>query len=308
MGEGTVRRSRPWKMVVLLAVGAVVLALAPHAVAATKTVRYGPYTIPGGSMDMPGMVHNKLSFGIPRPCSSCYITSFRPDLQYADGRSANFDTGAMLHHIVFTSQFRSDATCSGTVLGLAGERFFASGNERTRITLPSGYGYRLRWWDSWNLLVDLMNMEPESQTVYVTVTYTYKSAWSNLKPVKPVWLDIDNCHDSEYAIASGYSETSWTWTSTLTGNVVAALGHVHDYGVRVIATDQTSGKTICTSVAGYGSKPAYMGHIESMSTCTGTPLATVKTGDVLRLTSIYDSPEARDDVMGIMLLYLHRTG
>jgi hypothetical protein len=47
------------------------------------------------------------------------------------------DTGPMLHHVVYTSQLRSDATCRGTALGLAGERFFASGNERNRDH-PSG--------------------------------------------------------------------------------------------------------------------------------------------------------------------------
>jgi hypothetical protein len=114
----------------------------------TKTVRYGPYTIPAGSMDMPGMVHNKLSFAVQRPCLDCFITSFKPDLVYGDGTRANMDTGPMLHHAVFTSQFRSDATCGNTWLGLAGERFFGSGNERTPVKFPSGYGYRVRWYDS----------------------------------------------------------------------------------------------------------------------------------------------------------------
>jgi hypothetical protein len=106
----------------------------------TKTVRYGPFTIPAGSETDPGMIHNQLRFAVPRPCVDCFITSFTPDLVYADGTRATMATGPMLHHVVFTSQFRSDATCSGTWLGLAGERFFASGNERTKIALPAGYG------------------------------------------------------------------------------------------------------------------------------------------------------------------------
>ena len=39
----------------------------------------------------------------------------------------------MLHHAVPTNQFQRDATCGNAWLGLAGERFFASGDERTSI-------------------------------------------------------------------------------------------------------------------------------------------------------------------------------
>lgn len=140
----------------------------------TKVVRYGPFTIPGGTDAEPCMIHNQLRLGVARPCGDCYITSFTPDVVYSDGSQATMKTGAMLHHAVFASQLRLDATCTGTWLGLAGERFFASGNERTAIKFPSGYGYRLRSYDSWNLLVDLMNHTSSSQTVYLKVTYTYR--------------------------------------------------------------------------------------------------------------------------------------
>lgn len=133
----------------------------------TKVVRYGAFTLPAATDAGPGMIHNQLKFAVQRPCLDCYITSFTPDLVYPDGTKATMDTGAMLHHFVLTSQFRSDATCGNTLLGLAGERFFASGNERTAIAFPYGYGYRVRWYDSWNLLVDLMNHSTSAQTVYV---------------------------------------------------------------------------------------------------------------------------------------------
>ena len=129
-----------------------------QAATSTKTVRYGPFTIPAATSTAdPGMVHNKLLLGVARPCVDCHITSFKPDLVYADGIQATMASGPMLHHAVLTSQWRRDATCAGSWLGLAGERFFASGNERTAISFPAGYGYRVRSYDSWNLLVDLMN-------------------------------------------------------------------------------------------------------------------------------------------------------
>jgi len=182
-----------------------------QAVVQTRTVLYGPFTIPAGTVDHPGMV-TKLRLGVSRPCTDCYITSLTPDLGYPDGTRAALNTGAMLHHAVWTSQWRQDATCGSSWLGLAGERFFASGNERTSIGFPAGYGYRVRWYDSWNLLVDLMNHTTTEKTVYVKLTVTTRPGWESVKPLKPVWLDIDGCGDSEYSIPAGYSDTHRNWS------------------------------------------------------------------------------------------------
>jgi Stress up-regulated Nod 19 len=287
-------------------VAGLLLAGAPEAVAATKTVRYGPYTIPAGTMELPGMIHNKLQFGVQRPCAACFITSFRPDLVYPDGGRATMATGAMLHHFVLTSQFQPDATCGNAWLGLAGERLFASGDERTSIRFPSGYGYRVRWYDSWNLLVDLMNHSSSAQTVYVQVTYTYRSARQAVKSLRPVWLDIDQCGDSEYSIPAGFSDTHWDWNVNVPGNVVAAIGHLHGHGVAVEATNESQGgSSICKSVATLD--PADVHHVLAMSTCTGDPLARVRAGEIVRLHSMYQSSHPADDVMGIMLLWINPT-
>src|SRR4029453_15895066 len=50
----------------------------------TKTVRYGPFTIPAGTATDPGMIHNKLLLGVARPCVDCHITPFTPDLVYGE--------------------------------------------------------------------------------------------------------------------------------------------------------------------------------------------------------------------------------
>jgi hypothetical protein len=261
----------------------------------------------------------QVRLGVTKPCQNCYITSFQPNLVYEDGSEANVinvtnpdgtpgERGVMLHHALFTNQFRSDATCgsSGTLWGLAGERFFASGNERTTISFPPGYGYQVRWWDSWNLLVDLMNHEPLSQSVYLEVTYTYTSASDPVEPLKPVWLDIDNCGDSEYSIPAGPSDTHWDWKVNVPGNVIAAAGHVHGHGIAVEATNESrGGRSICRSVAQLDPMNVHM--VQSMSTCSGDPLARVKLGDTVRLHSEYLSTHPADDVMGIMLAYIDRT-
>jgi hypothetical protein len=194
-------------------------------------------------------------------------------------------------------------------LGAAGERFFGSGNERTAVSFPSGYGYQVRWWDSWNLIVELMNHGTQSKSVYVDVTYTYRSASASVEPLKPVWLDIDNCGDSEYSIPAGTSHAYSNWKVNVEGKVVAIGGHLHEGGQYIEATNlrttpkvTTDDEDICRSDAQYDEK----GHLVSMGVCTGDPLAYVDLGDIVQLHSVYNSPEPRDDVMGIMLAYIDR--
>lgn len=281
-------------------------ATAAAATTYTKTVRYGSYTIPAM-----GHLDNRLNLWVNKPCSNCTITSMQPNLVYADGTRANVNNGPMLHHMVLASQFRSDPTCSGNLLGLVGERFFAAGNERTVIEFPAGYGYRVGFLDQWNLIYDLMNMDMQPKTVYIEMTFKYVSGTGGLEALRPVWLDIDQCGDSEYSIPAGTSDTHWDWNVNVPGRIVAIGGHVHTegHGVRIEATNQTTGQSICNSVGAYGGAPDYvdmmgMPWLSSMSRCIANPVATVASGNRVRIHSIYNSPEARNDVMGIMIAFI----
>ncbi len=284
--------------------GIVALALALSLSACTsQTIRYGPFTIPDspqpGSMETAGELTQTIT-GIQKPCSSCSIMSFVPKLTYADGSEANWNTDVMLHHAVWSSSARSDVTCPNWP-----ERFFASGNERTPIVLPQGYGYKVASGDSWSMLVDLMNMSADPQTVYIDVTYGFGAASD--QAVTPIWLDINNCSNSEYTIPAGFSDTHRDFRAPWNGQLVAMGGHLHDDGVFIETTDQTTGNSLCKSTAGYGSKPSYQGHIESMTICVDRPVGTFNNNDLLRLHSVYDSPMSMNDVMGIMLGYAVRT-
>jgi hypothetical protein len=289
-----------------------------------RTINYGPFTIPAGGgdphdHDSMGRIENQLLSNIAKPCTNCTIIRFKPDLVYSDGTSANLDTGPMLHHALFTASGsgKSDATCGGTQVGSLGERFFASGNERTPADLsPVPYGYKVGSSENWRLLYDLMNWQTSARTVSIRVTYTYATGGDATarKRVRPVWLDIDQCGDSEFAVPSGESDTHRDWTVTVPGKVIGTAGHIHDHGVFVEATNESTGGTsICRSVAGYGETPGYVTpdgrkHVSSMSSCGGDPLATLTRGQVVRLHAVYNVPETHppiDDAMGIMLMYVN---
>jgi len=267
------------------------------------TVRYGPYHVDPSHGDH-GAGGNVGRNDVAKPCADCYIVAMRPELVDPSGAAVNYASGAMLHHMVFINQAREDATCNGPVLGR--ERFFAAGNERTMFALPAGYGYRVDSGDTWLTIAHLMNMGHEPRELGVEVTFWYVEAPAPLRAAKPFWFDINNCGNSEYTTPAGLHTAEWELTipPELSGRVLTVGGHLHDHGVAIALSNETRGDTVCRSVAGYGSDPAYAGHIESMTGCSGDPLATFRTGDQIRVRSTYDSPVEQDDVMGIMLGYV----
>jgi hypothetical protein len=272
-----------------------------------STVLYGPFVLPPKSLG--GMLHVSLvQPTLARPCTDCYLTSVTPDLVYGDGRTANLDTGPMLHHAVWARPLVPDATCgSAPVFGLIGERFFASGNERTPWVMPRGFGYRIGS-DPWNLITEIMNHSEELRIVFVKLDVTYRPAPDpGIREVKPVWMDVANCSTSEYAVPAGASESVWSWRSSVTGRVVATAGHLHDGGTRISLDNDTTGTRLCTSGARYGTRPDSLGTLDAMSACVWDSLGAVRTGDLLSLRSAYEVAEPASDVMGIMLVYVHPT-
>jgi hypothetical protein len=303
-----------------------VAALAPataNAAITTVTRDYGPYTIPAGNgdphdHDAMGHINNQIAFNIQKPCSGCTIISMTPDLRYSDGTKATVDGGPMLHHAMFAAQGggKQDSTCAGTTVGQLGQRFFASGDERTPIDMTSlPYGYKVGSSEQWNMVYDLMNWATTSKTVKIRMTYKYATGGdANARTgVKPVWLDAAQCSLNSYiSVPTGLSDTHYDWTVNVPGKIVATAGHIHDHGVNIELTNQsTGGSLICNSVAGYGG-PGYVtpdgrSHVSSMSACYGNPVATVSTGQTVRLHGIYNVPAGHhpiDDAMAIALAYI----
>ena len=190
-------------------------AAASHAATGTTTINYGPYTIPAGNGDPHGhhdgmgMITNQLSTNVQRPCSgaACTLTGIKADMVYADGTTANWNTEAMLHHMVLLAGGggRTDLMCPAGFGGVSGsqftERIFASGNERTPVDFTgSSLGVKLGSSDQLHLVADLMNIKTSPQTVYIKIEYKWATGTDNTSRtgVRPVWLDVDGCGDSEY--------------------------------------------------------------------------------------------------------------
>jgi hypothetical protein len=270
------------------------------------TMLYGPF--PLQPADQGGMDHYNRILPVLAPCVDCLITSIRPDLVYADGSSANLDTGPMLHHTVLADPFRPDPTCArDDGVGIVGHRLFAAGNERTVGMLPTGFGFSNES-PVWIGIFEIMNHSAESKLVFFKIDITYvPMSDPSTKEAVPVWLDVDNCADSQFGVPKGESRTKWKWKSDMTGRVVGTGGHVHDGGISITLSNASTAQRMCTSTAGYGTKPQYMGTVESMSICTNDRIGTVRAGEDLLLETYYNMKAAANDVMGIMIAYIYET-
>jgi hypothetical protein len=187
----------------------------------------------------------------------------------------------------------------GTSVGKA-ERFYTSGNERTAFNfnprgdgMKSGSGYHLQPKDEFYYIVELMNMNMVDTVVYLTMTYDYlpgelPANWGN---IKGVWLDANQCWNSEVRPPrenGSFSIQSERWTPNFEGRVISAMGHVHDGGIEVdIQASETN--SLCKTQTQYSEKPEYiyrgvaMGgdkistdHISSMKGCTHDDITPVQ--------------------------------
>jgi hypothetical protein len=316
-----------FSLLVCMVVAAFVPAAVANAAITTTTIEYGPWTIPAGNGDPHdheemGKIENEIKTNVAKPCTNCTLVAVTPDLVYTDGKKANILEGPMLHHAVFMAKAsgKSDATCGSSGPGFLGERFFATGNERTAVDLTSlNYGYKVASSETWNMVIDLMNWETTSKTVKLKITVKYATGTdhTNRAALRPVWLDADGCSlNSLISVPNGLSDTHKDWKATFGGKLIAAAGHIHDHGVNIEVTNESAGGALlCNSVAGYGGA-GYETHLDgrkhvsSMGVCTGNPIATIAKNNTLRLHAIYNVPEGHhpiDDAMGIALLYINPT-
>jgi hypothetical protein len=283
------------------------------------------------------MIWNQPVVNVEKPCTNCSITKINADLVTATGEPANVYNGLWLHHMVLlvSGTGKRDSTCpSGlhqTAVGRPGaERLFASGNERTVVEVGGkngGYGYKVNTGDQFHLLVDLMNENVARTPVKLKLTYEYTTA--AVKNVKPLWMDANGCAVSEVPARTGkYQISTNTWTSDVTGTLLAAAGHLHDGGTNM--TVERNGSVICNSEMKYGTKPDYMppgggmdhgdggmdhgngsgGSISEVTKCFD--MGTITPGQRIHGTGYYDDaahPQMMHDgklhnVMAISLVYV----
>jgi plastocyanin len=140
--------------------------------------------------------------GVPTPGVTGHITHMETDIIDAQTGQPVPIARLMLHHIVFLNLRRQDSTCAGQgFTGFDGrqsfgryapQRFYAAGEERAKLAMPPGYGYKTDAGDDWALAVMVMNHRSASDNALIHYEMTVDTDPS-LQSVKPYWLDVRDC-------------------------------------------------------------------------------------------------------------------
>jgi plastocyanin len=256
---------------------------------------------------------------IPSPAVDGYVVGLSATLVDRKGVEEPI-SHIMLHHVVFAKVGVPDYTCKtftdfdGNKLPAFAQRFFGEGEERTTLSIPSGYGYPNLATDRWGMTYMLMNHRNIRESVYVRYRVRYVTGKA-LKAVKPVWLDVRNCqsdpifnvpgHGPQFSRYARHSD----YTMPESGVLVAGGGHLHGGGLKATLTNRScGGRTLFTSEPTWGLpvvRPVMHEngpkHMSTFSTAKGIPVAA---GDRLRLTASYDDSLPHTRVMGIMIAFL----
>jgi hypothetical protein len=252
----------------------------------------------------------------PSPNVDGYVVGMSAEVVDAAGNPVRIQD-VMLHHVVFAKLGVPDYTCSGIEdysgmpAPFQAERFYAEGEERFSLALPTGHGYPNRGQDLWGLLYMLMNHHPHAMTVHIRYRVRYVTGEA-LTAVKPVWLDIKNCRaDPVFNVAgTGPRGSAVARTADFrmpeSGRFVAAGGHLHGGGLSLDVASTSCG-SIFTSYPTWGLVfPRPILHEPGPMEMTGFAEPEgrgVRAGDTVRLTARYDNSRPHVRVMGIMILY-----
>jgi len=282
---------------------------APSPGGTRKTVQYGSYMVSSTRM----MSTVKL---VSAPCSSCYITAMEANLRYPDGKEANVDTGAWLHHIALFGS------------GAGGGSLWAAGNERPTLRLNNKDKFGLEIPMGFGLMIDLMTEEVAPKNLTLEISYEYQNKGSSgYKPARMYWLTVGEPRAPAYGADKEFKFDAWSMSASSAGNLLYAIGHMHDGGSHMNL--KVGGKLVCTSVMHYNARPGYqrkqkrqhnhgagskMDHISDPGACID--FGTVKSGEKLSAEAVYDGSKhplmkhngKLESLMGNMRVYVGPTG
>jgi len=142
------------------------------------TYRLGPVTVDPGQ--------NRIAFrpitGASRPGVNGWITRIKPDLVYEDGTIPE-SSKVMFHHGVWINNAN-------------GNLFYATGEEKTILQLPQGFGYRYNKNDPWTLNDMIHNLTSQGMKLYFEYTLDFipNSApeAESIVPAHPIWMDVQS--------------------------------------------------------------------------------------------------------------------
>jgi plastocyanin len=291
-------------------------ALPPAASAArrTYTLRHGPITVGGFQTKFP-IEH------VRSPRRSGYIVGMQTRVVDRRGRPLSIRR-VMLHHVVFINLgHRGGPSKRSTCEGRGGEPFYGTGEERQRLILPPGYGYRVDRRDRWRTVAMYMSHTRVARDIYLEYRVTIDDS-TKLEPVRPLWLRASGCDpQSTYSVPGGgppgsIHEQSYAWKMPISGRIVAAGAHMHGSAKAIAITQPRCGeRTLIDHRPLWGMPDDIVNRVRPVLHEPG-PIATgyflskagipIRRGEVLRVVGRYDGELPHPLVMAITHIYVAR--
>ena len=300
----------------LACTAALALPSAASAAVETETFRLGPIQVDGYEVLQGNMLAET-------PKTNGHIVGMEVDVTDAEGNPIPIQR-LMLHHIVFTNLVRRDNTCDQytmwdgqTTLNNMPQRFYGAGEERSKLSMPPGYGYPTRASDPWGVTYMFMNHRGVVDEAYISYTVTIDTD-PQLADVEPYWLDVKNCQSDPIYNVPGTGREGSThvksadFTFPQAGRLLGGGGHVHGGANRLTLTQPECGnREIARSAPTWGNPdhPFYNvkpilhepGPID-MSRWWSPSGIPVEAGQTIRLSSEYENSLPHARVMGISVV------
>jgi hypothetical protein len=246
-----------------------------------------------------------------------------------------------LHHGVWLST-GSQSAGEGNSYGGALYPFMASGEEKTIYEFPRGYGYFVGAKDLWILNYMIHNLTAKRAKVYINYDIDFVPATdpasAGITPVHPIWMDVEAHHIypvfdvhrhsgvngkftfpdmAKHPYGSGPALNEFTIDHP--GTLVGTAGHLHPGGLYdtldlirpgvhpsggAIPGAEPNSVRLFRSNAHYFDKRGPISWDMAMTATAPAWRPQVKAGDVLRISSTYDTRRASwYESMGIMVVW-----
>jgi plastocyanin len=281
----------------------------------------------------PGQNSIAFSRRVPEPTADGWIVGMTTNLHLADGTVPPVDV-IHLHHGVWLNL---------SAPNLLDSRFFAAGEEKTAMALPTGYGYPFKATDKWLLTYMLHNTLSKPNQVWLTYDIDFipaaTPASSNMQAARPIWMDVRNPsgypvfdvlkgsgHNGQYTYPDdatnpyGAGPARNQWTVPTDGVLLTTAGHVHPGGLfdslwltrkgaKAPAGHAKAGSAdtvrLFQSNAKYFDPAGDVSWDVAMTATPSTWRPVVHKGDVLSISTTYDSKNASwYESMGIMVVWM----
>jgi plastocyanin len=277
------------------------------------TYCYGPIAIKPGQNVI--RLHTTSLF----PSVPGYITRFDPELVYPDGTVPRVDV-LHLHHAVWA---------------VNGSPQFATGEEKTIVQEPQGFGWHSRATDQWFVNDMLHDLVGQAATVYIVWRLDFvpdsKPAAQSIKPVHTRWMDVSGPNprvgisspiypvfnalqgmgkngkytfpDQASAKQQALVGPSQTWTPTHPVTLIGSAGHLHPGGLYTDLSVQRGSRTkrLFRSKAHYYEPAGEVSWDVAMGATPPNWRVKMQPGDQLSVHATYDTKRASwYEVMGIM--------